>query len=131
MRTALVVEDAARARIPSAIRFRPRPLLLYERMFLTASDRLRSWLHSVNRAVDELLAGDAVESLFSSADPLVDPEASSEAGASRRHAHPHKRAVARSRRPRRPGELASAPMVCVSPLPRASTPSRHEEAVRR
>jgi hypothetical protein len=112
---------------------RPPPYS-HEHMFLAASNRLHSWLQAVDRAVDEMLAGDEAEPADFGApmtEPFLEPDPAAgsfeaepvlpPAGpvALEPRRHPHRRTIARRPRVRRAGVVRPAAMPCLSPVPAA------------
>src|SRR5204862_1674812 len=98
----------------TVVPFHPALELLSEHMFLTGRERLRSWLQSLDRAVDELLAGDEIERLVYRESSIDDGSwVGSEPpvavhGSTRdlqRQSHRQRRAIARHPRARRPGTV--------------------------
>jgi hypothetical protein len=87
-------------------------------MFQSSSKRLRAWMSRFEDVFDDVLG-----------DPPVDARRPTNANRSTWSAHPHRRPL-RSHRRRRPGSVAPAPAVCISPVRAKREQGGRERAVR-
>jgi hypothetical protein len=85
-------------------------------MFQSSSKRVRAWLSRFEDVVDDVLG-----------DPPVDAPRTT--NRSTWSAHPHRRPL-RSHRRRRPGSVAAAPAVCISPVRAPREQGERERALR-
>jgi hypothetical protein len=86
-------------------------------MFQSSSKRLRAWMSRFEEIVDDVLG-----------DPPVDARRPT-TNRSTWSAHPHRMPL-RSHRRRRPGSVAPAPAVCISPVRATREQGEREQAVR-